>query len=197
MEEEIWREVEDNPDYLISNKNGWHNTKTKREQPKGRIVQGYRVVGLGREKGEKQYHNLVAKAFPEICGEWFEGCQVHHKDFDKLNNVPENLIVLTPSEHSALHYKTQPDSFKKSTEKRIKAISKALTGRISWKRHIPVLQYTLDGEFVKRWECLMWIDGINEKTGKKWDISNICSCCKGQIKTAYGYIWKYEKEADD
>ena len=23
-------------------------------------------------------HTMVAKAFPEICGEWFEGCQVDH-----------------------------------------------------------------------------------------------------------------------
>lgn len=193
MEEEIWRVVEDNPDYLISNKNGWHNTKTKKEQPKGRLRNGYRTVGLGRKGGEIEYHILVAKAFPEICGEWFEGCQVHHKDFDKLNNVPENLIVLTPSEHHKVHYQeTLSDSFKKSSKKRSEAISKALTGRISWKRHIPVLQYTLDGEFVQRWECLSWIE---KETG--WSASNICSCCKGQFKTAYGYVWKYEKEADD
>ena len=36
---------------------------------------------------------LVAKAFPEICGEWFEGAEVDHKDTDTQNNTAENLRV--------------------------------------------------------------------------------------------------------
>lgn len=36
---------------------------------------------------------LVAKAFPEICGEWFEGAEVDHKDTNTQNNVADNLRV--------------------------------------------------------------------------------------------------------
>lgn len=32
-----------------------------------------------------------------------KGYDVHHKDFDKLNNAPENLELLTRSEHMRLH----------------------------------------------------------------------------------------------
>lgn len=32
-----------------------------------------------------------------------EGYEIHHRDTDKTNNSPENLLCLTPSEHAQLH----------------------------------------------------------------------------------------------
>lgn len=37
----------------------------------------------------------VASAFPEICGEWFEGCTVDHIDTNRHNNIATNLRVVT------------------------------------------------------------------------------------------------------
>ena len=51
-------------------------------------------------------YRYIAKAFPDICGEWFEGCHVHHKDFNHFNNAPSNLICLTPEEHRQIHGKS-------------------------------------------------------------------------------------------
>ena len=48
----------------------------------------------------------------------------------------------------------------------------------------PILQYTLDGEFVREWPSATDV-------GKKVK-SSICECLKGKQKTAYGYIWKYK-----
>lgn len=42
---------------------------------------------------------LVARAFPEICGEWFEGCEVDHIDCDPTNNKAENLRCVTKKEN--------------------------------------------------------------------------------------------------
>lgn len=42
---------------------------------------------------------LVARAFPEICGEWFDGCQVDHISTDKNDNTAYNLRVCTASEN--------------------------------------------------------------------------------------------------
>lgn len=53
------------------------------------------------------YAVYIAKQNPTICGEWFDGCEVHHKDFNKLNDTPENLICLTAKEHKKIH--TQND----------------------------------------------------------------------------------------
>ena len=48
-----------------------------------------------------------------------------------------------------------------------------------------VYQYTLDGKFVKEWkstaECGR--NGFNQ--------SHVAACCRGELKTHKGYIWKY------
>ena len=183
---EIWRPVKGlEGRYEVSNNNQFRNIK-RGTLIKGRINHhGYRMVGLGKHVGERGFHILVAQAFPEICGEWFEGCHVHHKNFDKTDNRPENLIVLSSQEHTKLHYEFQPETFKKPTEKRGIAISKALTGRRAVEKHIPVVQLTKNNEFVKYWECISDVSEIGYSPG------NVCMCCKGQLKTAYGFLWRY------
>ncbi len=183
---EIWRDIKGfEGKYQISNNNGWKNLK-RNSYPKGRINNGYRSVGLGKGN-EIFYHILVAKAFPEICGEWYEGCSVHHKDFDKLNNKPENLIILSPSEHSKIHYQYQNEKFTKPSLERSKSISKALKGRRNECKHIPIIQFSVDGKQIKEYEC------ISDVTADGYNAGNVCACCKGKLKTSSGYIWKYKK----
>lgn len=53
----------------------------------------------------------------------------------------------------------------------------------------PVLQYTLDGQFVKEWENASEVgrNGIADR-------SNVAACCRGaaHVKTVAGYIWRYK-----
>lgn len=51
-----------------------------------------------------------------------------------------------------------------------------------------VMQLTLEGELVKIWESLT---EAAEKNGMS--IAAICRCCKGEVKTSGGYIWKYRE----
>lgn len=185
MENEIWRKVGDFPCYEISNMNGWRNT-LRHIQPNGCISKGYRYVSVGKNITKQEYHILVAKAFPEICGEWYEGCHVHHKNHDTLDNRPENLEVISASEHSHIHYNDQSDKFKKASPQRSEAIKKALTGRRAIERHIPIVQFSKDGLEIRRWEC---ISDVQKELG--YSPSNISHCCKGKIKTAYGSVWRY------
>lgn len=53
-------------------------------------------------------------------------------------------------------------------------------------KRIEINQYDLDGNHIKTWES-SW--KILQDCG--YATSNICKCCKGQLNTAYGYIWKY------
>lgn len=48
-----------------------------------------KLKGLGYVK----VSHIVAQAFPEICGEWFEGAEVDHRNGIRDDNRPENLLV--------------------------------------------------------------------------------------------------------
>ena len=82
------------------------------------------------ERVDIAIHRAVARAFPEICGEWFEGCVVHHIDGNKENNAATNLMVITEEEHQAIHsndgvtYKNVSTKLKghKKTEEHIRKI---------------------------------------------------------------------------
>lgn len=59
-------------------------------------------------------HRLIAERYllteenrVEINGKFYlkKGFDVHHKDRNRQNNSPENLLVLTRSEHMKLHHK--------------------------------------------------------------------------------------------
>lgn len=55
------------------------------------------------------------------------------------------------------------------------------------KRRKPILQYDLEGNFIKEWEGISCVKGF-ERT-------NIGACCRGKILRSQGYIWRY-KEGD-
>ena len=82
--------------------------------------------------------------------------QVDHIDGNKMHNFLNNLQWIT-----------NRDNVRKSINK-------------------PILQFTLDGEFVREWECAY--DVGKEVNG------NICNCLKGKRKSACGFIWKYKED---
>ena len=47
----------------------------------------------------------IAKANPEMCGEWFEGCEVHHINWIENDDRPENLVCLNSKTHHYIHSK--------------------------------------------------------------------------------------------
>lgn len=51
----------------------------------------------------------------------------------------------------------------------------------------PVIQYNLNGDFIKEWNGF-----IDIKKELNYDSSLIRKCCKGLPKTAYGFTWKYK-----
>ena len=80
--------------------------------------------------------------------------QVDHIDGNKTHNYLNNLQWITSR-----------DNNRKSNNK-------------------PILQFDLDGNFIREWECA-------SDVGKR-ERGNIKQCLRGKNKTAYGYIWKYK-----
>ena len=97
-------------------------------------------------------HILVAKSFPEICGYWFDGCIVHHKNEIKTDNRAENLIVLTRDEHMKVHNKG-----KKFTKERCENIRQSLIGKGIGHNNPnakAILQLSENGDIIKEWLCM-------------------------------------------
>ena len=139
-------------------------------------IAGYLQVNL-RKNGETNLcyvHRLIAETFlpnPENLPE------VNHKDEDKTNNfVFLNEDGSVDKEKSNLEWKNHRDNCNHGTrnERVAKAQSK------------PVLQFTLDGEFVREWPSTMECgrNGFNQ--------GNIAACCRGLYESMYGFRWEYK-----
>lgn len=136
----------------------------------------YLIVGLSKNNKRKNYyvHRLVAEAFisnPQ------NKTQVNHKNGDKSNNNIENLEWVTAQEnmiHSSKVLKTKYN----------------LTGlnasREKQKRKVDM--FDVNGNFIKKFDS---IAEASRKT-KVWQ-GCICGCCRGEYKTAGGFLWKYSK----
>lgn len=141
---------------------------------RGRILKpqkrgDYEIVMLSKQGKVKGFlvHRLVASAFPEICGEWFEGCVIDHGDDNPENNRADNLLVCTQSENNG-----------KETHKR----------NVSKGKSIPITQYTTEGEFVNSWKSA---SVAAKQLG--YTQAGIHAGLSGRNKAPYGYIWKYKE----
>ena len=52
----------------------------------------------------------------------------------------------------------------------------------------PILQFSKDGEFIAEYPSIM---EASRQTG--CNLGHICSCCRGERKSAGGFIWKYKE----
>ena len=124
---------------------------------------GYMRIMLCKDGQRKMHslHRIVAEAYipnPNNLP------QVNHKDENKANNCLQNLEWCDAKYNH--NYGT-------------------INERISNSLKIPILQYDLDGNFIREWPSA-------SDVGKEVK-SFICRCLKGKNKTAYGYIWKYKE----
>lgn len=147
-----------------------HRVKEKILKP-SRDRYGYYQVVLCKNSKLKAYrvHRLVWSAFN---GQIPENMQVNHINEIKSDNRLENLNLMTCKEN--INYGT-------GIERRVKK-------RINGKCSKPVLQFTLDNILIKEYPS---IKQVERETG--FAQGNICNCCKGRYKQAYGYKWKYKE----
>ena len=114
--------------------------------------------------------------------------QVNHKNGIKNQNIvnPDDLYGETTNLEWATNSENQIHAYKLglnyNTEKQ-----RQNTLISNKKRTKKVRQYSFQGEVLKEWDSI-------KEAGLQLNIcpNSICACCKGKVKTAGGYHWKYK-----
>lgn len=188
---EVWREIKEHPNYEVSSY-GNVRYKESRELMKLRKRKTGNYVTIYVEldgKLKNKVSRIVAKAFPDICGKWFDTCQVHHKDIDSSNNKCTNLQVCTVEEHRAIHHVIGKRHYKKELAKKELAKPEPKpTVQVLVKPDISnkiIYQYTKHGEYVRGYLNSKII--MNFLGAEAWE--GIKKCCLKEIDNAYGYKW--------
>lgn len=178
-EKEIWKDIKGYEGlYQVSNLGNVKSLNYGRTCKERILIpckkpNGYLNVELSKNCICKKFyvHRLVAKAFIENPDNL---PQVNHIDENKLNNRVDNLEWCSYEYNN--NYGTHNERMLKTRKL-----------RNSKNAERPVLQFTKDCKFVNEYPSIREAarcTGINH--------SHICSCCKGLLKTAGGYIWKYK-----
>ena len=169
---EIWRDIVGYEGlYQVSNTGKVRNKKRKILKPQ-LFSCGYLYVALYKNRKMKYFriHRLVAQAFIPNPNNY---PIVNHRDENRQNNLVENL------EWCDQKYNV---SYGTATERR----AKTNTNHPSYSKI--VLQYDLNGNFIKEWPSTMEIQRQMGYTN-----TNISACCLGKYKQRYGFKWQYKK----
>lgn len=122
------------------------------------------VVRVNNVHYNFKIHRLVAESFiPNPDNK----ATVNHIDGNKQNNNVLNLEWSTHSENIKHAFKNNLNN--------------------NENQYKPVLQYSKQGEFIHRFNSISEAKKVLKITG-----GHIGEVCKGSMKTAYGFIWKFE-----
>lgn len=183
---EIWKDIKNYEGlYQVSNLGRIKNIKTQK------ILKNYTSVKdkyylkvslyLNRKFKNFKVHRLVAQAFipnPNNLP------QVNHIDGNKSNNNVNNLEWCDNSHNVKEAYRlglikpTHSGCFKKGQNKN---------------QELPIIQYDLDGNFIKQWASFTKAEKFFRPNAKSIS-TNIHGVLNNKQKTAYGYIWKYAEQ---
>ena len=175
--------------YKVSNlgriKNlNYRNTGKERLMNPSENGKGYLRVGL-RKNGETNFclvHRLVAETFlPNPEGKPHINHKIQGKKGKSMNMVFFNKDGTIDKERTTIEWVTPKENNDYGT--RNERIAKANTNGKCSKR---VLQFTLDGKFVREWES-------TAECGRNgFNFGAVAACCRGE-KTQYkGFKWEYE-----
>lgn len=168
MRKEEWRFIAGYEGlYMVSNYGrikSLYNGKEKELKTK-RVGKYYQVtLCVGGIRKYRYIHTLVAYAFPDICGAYFPGAEINHKDENPENNTAWNLEWCTRKYN--INYGKHNEN-----------VSKALS--------VIVYQYDLNGKLVRKWSS------AGEAGRNGYSKSCVCACCNGQLQTYRDCVWSH------
>jgi len=183
MEEEIWKTIEDFPNYEVSTFGNVRNRLSNHLMKLQKNYGGYLKISLQNAE-RKQFscivHRLVAKAFIENPE---NKPTVNHIDRNKSNNHISNLEWATMSEQN-IHLNLN--------KKILKPINNRPISRINLNTNLVLQEYKSISDAAK------WIIDNNLTTIKELNPNNIsiisskiCAVANNKRNNAYNFKWKY------
>ena len=145
---------------------------------------GYLKVNLWKNGNPKTcyVHRLIAETFLENPeGKPCINHKIQGDEGKKINMVIFNEDGSINKEKTTIEWVTAKENNDYGTHN-----ERAAKANTNGKKSKPVLQFTLEGEFVREWPSLSECDrnGFNK--------SNISACCRGIYKSMYGFLWMYK-----
>lgn len=126
-------------------------------------------------KGESknyEWSKLKGKRYLRIRENYWQLCKSCHRDYDITQKTREIM--------------RKKSTGKIKSEATRRKISDGHRGQLRIKMRKVVYQYSLDGEFIKKWESLTSAAKVGLYSG------SITSVCRGRMKTCGGYRWSYD-----
>ena len=150
-----------------------YNHTGRRQQLKPSNYNNHLMLCLRNDEGKPIIMRLHQLVWRQFNGEIPKGYAVHHMNFNPSDNRPENLVLLSCSEHSKLHSKVLNNEGKFGEMKK------------------KCLQFDKTGVFIAEYSSTQEasrVTGIPQ--------GRICSCCnhKPGRNSAGGFIWIYKSE---
>ena len=203
---EIWKEIKDYPNYMVSNLGrvkslNYNRTGVEQLRKLNKNDKGYLRINLSKNNNVESFsvHRLEAIAFDLPIPEHLknipiEKLEINHKDENPQNNHLDNLEWTDSKGNKDWGgYKKRLSESLKKYEKTEEHKRKIAEANVNGKMSKSVLQIDKDtndviAEFPSTKEVERQLGFYN---------SHISECCKGKQKSAYGFIWKYkQKEAE-
>lgn len=198
--EEIWKDIEGYEGYYqVSNLGNVKGLARKINNGKGVLVKkesmlnhinsrdGYLYVALSKNNKERKFsvHRLVAKAFIPNPNNLPE---VNHKDEVKTNNfVFVNEDGTVDYDKSNLEWCTRKYNVNYGTAR--KRLVETRTVNNSYGAEIPVNQFDLNGNFIKRYKSMR---SAARETGLAEPL--IEACCNGKRNKCGGFVFLKDKD---
>lgn len=130
------------------------------------------VILLNEDGTEKERYKSVSQA--AVINGFDRHAFSRNKPIDGITYIGDQMFIVEKKENEYIpkgHKGPRPD----------------LAGKLSK----PVCQYTKEGEFIAEF------NSVREAAlacGKPHGGPDITNCCKGNLKTAYGYIWRHKDD---